>query len=98
VQQSPFFSEPSVRGAKTLACEACGESQPCVWANAMYTDCASKPLRVDSSGPAFPQRMWLEEAMRLALHSVSYAGVWPGQARLTLEEFVPRQRTWGIRR
>jgi sugar phosphate isomerase/epimerase len=26
---------------------------------------------------------------QLALHSVSYAGVWPGQARLSLEEFVP---------
>ncbi len=28
--------------------------------------------------------------MQLALHSVSYAGVWPGQERLALEEFIPR--------
>ncbi|HEY8745936.1 MAG TPA: hypothetical protein VIU62_22845, partial [Chloroflexota bacterium] len=25
---------------------------------------------------------------KLALHSVSYAGVWPGQAALSLEEFI----------
>ena len=26
--------------------------------------------------------------MKTALHSVSYAGVWPGQARLSLDDFV----------
>jgi sugar phosphate isomerase/epimerase len=31
-----------------------------------------------------------------ALHSVSYAGVWPGQARLTLEDFLRRARTLGF--
>jgi sugar phosphate isomerase/epimerase len=31
----------------------------------------------------------------LALHSVSYAGVWQGQARLTLEEFIPRAAALG---
>jgi sugar phosphate isomerase/epimerase len=34
---------------------------------------------------------------RLTLHSVSYAGVWRGQARLTLEEFVPRAAALGYR-
>lgn len=33
--------------------------------------------------------------MELVLHSISYAGVWPGQARLTLEEFVPRAAQLG---
>ena len=37
--------------------------------------------------------------MQLALHSVSYAGVWPGQERLTLEEFIPaRRRRLGSKR
>jgi sugar phosphate isomerase/epimerase len=31
----------------------------------------------------------------LALHSVSYAGVWPGQAQLPLEEFIPRAAQLG---
>jgi sugar phosphate isomerase/epimerase len=30
--------------------------------------------------------------MKTALHSVSYAGVWPGQARLTLDDFLVRAR------
>lgn len=34
--------------------------------------------------------------MKTALHSVSYAGVWPGQARLDLEEFLVRARTLGF--
>ena len=34
---------------------------------------------------------------QLSLHSVSYAGVWRGQARLTLEEFVPRAAALGYR-
>lgn len=34
--------------------------------------------------------------MQLALHSVSYAGVWPGQERLTLEEFIPRAAALGF--
>lgn len=33
----------------------------------------------------------------LALRSVSYAGVWQGQARLTLEEFIPRAAVLGYR-
>ena len=36
--------------------------------------------------------------MKTALHSVSYAGVWPGQARLSLEDFLlrrPRPRLRG---
>lgn len=32
---------------------------------------------------------------KLALHSVSYAGVWAGQARLTLEEFIPHAARLG---
>jgi sugar phosphate isomerase/epimerase len=32
----------------------------------------------------------------LALHSVSYAGVWPGQAQLTLEQFIPRAANLGF--
>jgi sugar phosphate isomerase/epimerase len=35
-------------------------------------------------------------SMKAALHSVSYAGVWPGQARLTLEAFLERARTLGF--
>ena len=35
--------------------------------------------------------------MQLALHSVSYAGVWPGQERLTLEEFIPRAAALGFK-
>ena len=31
------------------------------------------------------------------LHSVSYAGVWPGQARLTLEAFVDKAADLGFR-
>jgi sugar phosphate isomerase/epimerase len=34
--------------------------------------------------------------MKLALHSVSYAGVWPGQARLTLDDFLTRARSLGF--
>lgn len=33
---------------------------------------------------------------KLALHSVSYAGVWPGQARLTLQEFIVRAAKLGF--
>src|SRR5262245_27657782 len=35
-------------------------------------------------------------AMKTTLHSVSYAGVWPGQARLTLEAFLERARALGF--
>jgi sugar phosphate isomerase/epimerase len=34
--------------------------------------------------------------MKTALHSVSYAGVWPGQARLTLEAFLERAHALGF--
>jgi sugar phosphate isomerase/epimerase len=34
--------------------------------------------------------------MRTALHSVSYAGVWPGQARLSLDDFLDRARRLGF--
>jgi sugar phosphate isomerase/epimerase len=34
--------------------------------------------------------------MKTALHSVSYAGVWPGQARLSLEEFLDRAKALGF--
>jgi sugar phosphate isomerase/epimerase len=34
--------------------------------------------------------------MKTALHSVSYAGVWPGQARLGLEDFLTRARALGF--
>jgi sugar phosphate isomerase/epimerase len=33
--------------------------------------------------------------MKTALHSVSYAGVWSGQARLSLEDFLTRAKTLG---
>jgi sugar phosphate isomerase/epimerase len=33
--------------------------------------------------------------MKLALHSVSYAGVWLGQTRLTLEQFIPKAKALG---
>jgi sugar phosphate isomerase/epimerase len=33
---------------------------------------------------------------KTALHSVSYAGVWPGQARLTLDDFLRRAYTLGF--
>jgi sugar phosphate isomerase/epimerase len=33
---------------------------------------------------------------KTALHSVSYGGVWPGQARLSLEDFLQRARTLGF--
>src|SRR5919202_3576993 len=33
--------------------------------------------------------------MRLALHSVSYAGVWPGQVRLALEPILDRAARFG---
>jgi sugar phosphate isomerase/epimerase len=35
-------------------------------------------------------------SMKTALHSVSYAGVWPGQARLSLEDFLRRARQLGF--
>lgn len=35
-------------------------------------------------------------AFRTALHSVSYAGVWPGQARLTLEQFLDKAKALGF--
>jgi sugar phosphate isomerase/epimerase len=35
--------------------------------------------------------------MTPALHSVSYAGVWPGQARLGLEDFLVRAKSLGFR-
>src|SRR6266404_4114067 len=34
--------------------------------------------------------------MKTALHSVSYAGVWPGQARLTLPQFLQRASDLGF--
>jgi sugar phosphate isomerase/epimerase len=34
--------------------------------------------------------------MKTALHSVSYAGVWPGQARLGLDDFLVRARSLGF--
>jgi sugar phosphate isomerase/epimerase len=34
--------------------------------------------------------------MKTALHSVSYGGVWPGQARLTLSEFLNKARQLGF--
>jgi len=34
--------------------------------------------------------------MKTALHSVSYAGVWPGQARLGLDDFLERARKLGF--
>jgi sugar phosphate isomerase/epimerase len=34
--------------------------------------------------------------MKLVLHSVSYAGVWPGQARLCLDDFLVRARALGF--
>lgn len=34
--------------------------------------------------------------MRTALHSVSYAGVWAGQARLSLDDFLDRARRLGF--
>src|SRR5947209_20444587 len=34
--------------------------------------------------------------MKTALHSVSYGGVWPGQARLSLEDFLKRARALGF--
>jgi sugar phosphate isomerase/epimerase len=34
--------------------------------------------------------------MKTALHSVSYAGVWPGQARLALDDFLARAKTLGF--
>jgi sugar phosphate isomerase/epimerase len=34
--------------------------------------------------------------MKTALHSVSYAGVWPGQARLSLNDFLQRAKDLGF--
>lgn len=34
--------------------------------------------------------------LKTALHSVSYAGVWPGQARLSLDDFLLRARSLGF--
>src|SRR5438309_9093002 len=34
--------------------------------------------------------------MKTALHSVSYAGVWPGQAKLSLESFLRRAKDLGF--
>jgi sugar phosphate isomerase/epimerase len=34
--------------------------------------------------------------MKTALHSVSYAGVWPGQARLGLDDFLARAKALGF--
>jgi sugar phosphate isomerase/epimerase len=34
--------------------------------------------------------------MKTALHSVSYAGAWPGQARLSLDDFLTRARDLGF--
>jgi len=34
--------------------------------------------------------------MKTILHSVSYAGVWPGQARLSIEDFLKRAKTLGF--
>jgi sugar phosphate isomerase/epimerase len=33
---------------------------------------------------------------KLALHSVSYAGVWPGQQRLSLDQFIPKAARLGF--
>ena len=35
-------------------------------------------------------------AMKTALHSVSYAGVWPGQVRLSLEDFLRKAHALGF--
>src|SRR5262249_36753300 len=46
----------------------------------------------------WPVRMDYGAGMRwkTALHSVSYAGVWPGQARLSLEGFLERAQVLGF--
>lgn len=38
----------------------------------------------------------MPQAMKTALHSVSYAGVWAGQARLSLEAFLEKARSLGF--
>ena len=45
---------------------------------------------------AKPFRGRYPEAMKTALHSVSYAGVWPGQARLGLDQFLARAHDLGF--
>src|SRR6516162_4389768 len=35
-------------------------------------------------------------ALSTALHSVSYAGVWPGQVQLTLDQFLERAQELGF--
>ena len=37
-----------------------------------------------------------ESIMKSALHSVSYAGVWPGQIRLSLDDFLNKARHLGF--
>ena len=37
-----------------------------------------------------------ESIMKIALHSVSYAGVWPGQSRLSLDDFLNKARHLGF--
>src|SRR5216683_2546290 len=38
----------------------------------------------------------LTTMFKLALHSVSYAGLWPGQVRLTLQQFIPKAARLGF--
>jgi len=48
--------------------------------------------------------MWLPKAgcgkqeyqMKTCLHSVSYAGVWRGQARLSVDEFLDKAKQFGF--
>src|SRR5207302_1772366 len=43
-----------------------------------------------------PLSIGKRSAVKTALHSVSYAGVWPGQARLGLSDFLERAKTLGF--
>src|SRR5438270_1224458 len=43
-----------------------------------------------------PLSIGKRSAVKTALHSVSYAGVWPGQARLGLDDFLVRAQRLGF--
>src|SRR5262249_6394800 len=54
--------------------------------NLYHEDCNQLPI---------PQADESAMAWKTVLHSVSYAGVWPGQTRLSLEAFLERAQSLG---
>src|SRR5260370_22101726 len=53
-------------------------------------------MRIVHNVAQLPSNAGDRMSFRTALHSVSYAGVWAGQTRLSLEQFLNKAKTLGF--